>query len=429
MTVALPEVELTDTGIEMLPDPTRVVTRYFVPGREDVGPTGSRAPAVIGRILALTEEQVEAAMRDVDDRFGARHPDLHRTFEHHARRIADGSGVDLGTSPARRLLLGASFTHEYAIEGAALCNPSGVLFGPEADDGGRPFALSLRGIGEGHRSSVSFRSGAVHADGTIEIDTPGSHPSLEQATTTIGPSSYRVRFDESTLLSQRVLWPQDETERQGMEDVRLVRFEHDDDITYYGTYTAFDGVNIGQRLLQTEDFTTFEMSPMTGAVASGKGLALFPRLVGGRFVALTRSDRETNAIAFSDDLREWRTSHPIQIPTEPWEMLQLGNCGSPIETEAGWVVITHGVGPMRTYALGALLLDLEHPERVVGRSRLPIITPADARRDGYVPNVVYSCGAFAHGDTLVLPYGLADQSIRIATLSLSQLVAALVAQP
>jgi predicted GH43/DUF377 family glycosyl hydrolase len=211
-----------------------------------------------------------------------------------------------------------------------------------------------------------------------------------------------------------------------MEDARFVRFTHDDGtVRYYATYTAFDGVNIAQHLLETDDFRTFVASPMAGSAAQGKGLALFPRKVGGQFVALSRADRESNAIAFSDDMRCWPTSEQIQTPTKPWELLQLGNCGSPIETEAGWLVITHGVGPMRTYSLGAILLALDEPQRVIAASDTPIIGPGIDRRDGYVPNVVYSCGGFAHGDVLVLPYGIADQRIAIATMSLSELVRSL----
>jgi predicted GH43/DUF377 family glycosyl hydrolase len=177
--------------------------------------------------------------------------------------------------------------------------------------------------------------------------------------------------------------------------------------------------------LETTDFATFDASPMAGNAAIGKGLALFPRRIGGRYVALSRSDRETNAIAFSDDLRCWNDAVTIQTPTRAWEILQIGNCGSPIETDAGWLVLTHGVGPMRTYSLGALLLDLDEPQRVLARSPMPIISPGMDRRDGYVPNVIYSCGGFAHDDTLVLPYGIGDQTISIATLSISELLSTL----
>jgi predicted GH43/DUF377 family glycosyl hydrolase len=246
----------------------------------------------------------------------------------------------------------------------------------------------------------------------------------------VARSSYLAVFPNSSDLSERVLWPQSPAEAHGMEDARFVRFTGDDGSSiYYATYTAFDGVHIAQHLLETTDFERFTASPVGGDAAVGKGLALFPRKVGGRFFALTRSDRETNAIAFSDDLHFWNAADVIQIPDEPWEILQLGNCGSPIETDAGWLVLTHGVGPMRTYSLGAILLNLDEPHRVLARSAEPIISPIAGRRDGYVPNVIYSCGAFAHDDTLVIPYGIADQSISIATLSISDLLGTMRREP
>ena len=239
-------------------------------------------------------------------------------------------------------------------------------------------------------------------------------------------SSYRVEFDTASDISERVLFPHAPAERRGMEDARFVRFTDEfRNITYYATYTAFDGTHVAQHLLETTDFVTFIASPMAGAAASGKGLALFPRQIRGSYVALSRSDRETNAIAFSNDLHCWETSQAIQVPDQRWEILQLGNCGSPIETEDGWLVLTHGVGPMRTYSLGAILLDLDEPQRVLARSEGPIVSPCNDGRGGYVPNVVYSCGAFAHNDILVLPYGIADQTISIATMSINDLLGTL----
>jgi predicted GH43/DUF377 family glycosyl hydrolase len=211
-----------------------------------------------------------------------------------------------------------------------------------------------------------------------------------------------------------------------MEDARFVRFVDDDGrATYYASYTAFDGVDIRQQLLETTDFETFTSSPLVGPAAANKGLALFPRRIDGRFVALSRSDRETNTIAFSDNPHRWPSAVPCQVPTRPWEAVQLGNCGSPIETEAGWLVLTHGVGPMRTYSIGAILLDLDDPTRMLGHLRDPLLTPAEDERDGYVPNVVYSCGALVHAGAVVLPYGIADSAIRLATVPLDQVLGAL----
>lgn len=482
-------VTVTDSGIELRPDPSRVITRFFVPGREDVGPGHSRATPVIDRIMGLDEGQLATTMRDVEARFAHRHRGLHETLLAHAATVT--SRIDAGTeiSPDRNLLLGACFTHEYAIEGAALCNPSAVLHPTQDDSGDVAFVLSVRGIGEGHRSSIGFRTGRLTATGGLTIDEPGAFPETspalagvhrrsvmqaklealdgdpenaafifdglpesfsdaeltarldrlgaERATRRntastianvrgLAESSYRVSFEDRTEISERVLWPHATSERHGMEDARFVRFvDWPNPPVYHATYTAFDGQQISQQLLSTTDFADFTVSPIAGEAAAGKGLALFPRQVGGSYVALSRSDRETNAIAFSDDLHRWASAEVIQVPTQPWELLQLGNCGSPIETNDGWLVLTHGVGPMRTYALGAILLDLSNPARVLASSVEPIVTPGDARRDGYVPNVAYSCGGFAHGDTLVLPYGVGDQSIAIATLSLSVLLGSL----
>jgi predicted GH43/DUF377 family glycosyl hydrolase len=474
-----PEVPalVTDTGIRLRPDPTRVITRFFVPGREDVGPGDSRAAPVTERILALREADVAATMRSIDERFTTSHRDLHATFRDHARMVASRIKDPGELSDDRVLLLGASFTHEYAIEGAALCNPSAVLAPNESADGvgAARFVLSVRGIGEGHVSSIGFRTGPFPA---IAAGVPGEHHRsvLQARLSALGPdhenvahvldplpecfddaaleariaslaedaatrrdtdatiahlravsrSSYCVDFPTATLLSERVLWPHTAEERRGMEDARFVRFIDEATVTYYATYTAFDGTNVVQHLIETDDFVSFRCGPMAGAAATGKGLALFPRKVGGRYVALSRSDRETNAIAFSDDLYCWGAAEPIQVPLRAWEVLQLGNCGSPIETEAGWLVLTHGVGPMRTYALGAILLDLHDPRRVLARSAEPFIAPAPTERGGYVPNVVYTCGAFAHGDVLVVPYGVGDQSIAIATLSVRALVRSLI---
>jgi predicted GH43/DUF377 family glycosyl hydrolase len=238
--------------------------------------------------------------------------------------------------------------------------------------------------------------------------------------------SYRLAFPDATELSERLLWPSAPPEYHGMEDARFTRFTDDNgEVTYFATYTAFDRANISQQLLQTSDFQHFASAPLAGPAAVGKGLALFPRLIEGRFAALTRCDWETNGIAFSDDARHWNASTPIHLPLESWEVIQVGNCGPPIEIDEGWLVLTHGVGPLRTYSIGALLLDLDDPTRVLARTHIPVIAPQPGQLDGYVPNVVYSCGALKCDDTLVIPYGVADESIEIATLSIRSLVASM----
>jgi predicted GH43/DUF377 family glycosyl hydrolase len=243
----------------------------------------------------------------------------------------------------------------------------------------------------------------------------------------IAERTYDISFPTDTSLAERVLLPATAAERNGVEDARFVRFEHrDGTVSYLATYTAYDGVDIAQQLLETTDFRTFAASPIV-SVASNKGLALFPRRIGGRFAALSRSDHETNTVVFSDNLHLWENALPYQVPTQTWEVLQLGNCGSPIETDAGWLVLTHGVGPMRTYSIGAILLDLEDPTRIIGQLREPLLTPTPDEQNGYVPNVVYSCGSLVHAGTLILPYGIGDSAIGVATMPLPVLLAELAA--
>lgn len=472
----------------LAPDTGRVITRLFVPGQEGFENQESRAGQVLRRILGLTDDEVRDALHDILTRFAGRHRDLQAICRRHAAELADRLDPDRALSEARMLLLGATFTNEYAIEGAALCNPSIVAHPDQSDTppGSLRFVMSVRGIGEGHRSSIGFRTGLVDAAGVATIDVPGAfastgrfeHTLLDKAVfraelsrqdrageasdyifATLGElftqadlderldslqahlrtrghaeetiatvrdiaaRFYGVEFSPSTTLSERVLWPAIEAEGVGMEDARLVRFFADyGEVTYYATYTAYSGSAISQQLLQTADFQTFTSVPLVGRAALNKGLALFPRKINGRFAAMSRSDRETNTIAFADHPAVWTSASPCQQPIETWETVQLGNCGPPIETEAGWLVLTHGVGPMRTYSIGAILLDLDDPTQIVGRLRRPLLTPADDERNGYVPNVVYSCGALVHAGTLVLPYGICDSAIGVATVPLTDLL-------
>jgi predicted GH43/DUF377 family glycosyl hydrolase len=479
---------VTRSQQRLWPDPSRVVAQLFVAGQEVVGGSESRASGVVGRILALDEATVHARLSELFERFGPRHRDLVTTFSVHADRLGNRLQPEAELSEERWLLLGATFTHEYSIEAASVCNPSIVAHPDQTglEPGDLRLAMSVRGIGEGHRSSIGFRTGTVAADGKVDIDAPGPfaslgsvHPGvferevfhgrlralradgesagyvldhladlfttdeLEERLTllaaqrdtrrnasataatlrSIATCSYTTRFPITTMLSERVLSPAMPAESQGMEDARFVRFTDDDGtVTYYGTYTAFDGSAISQQLLQTDDFVSFAATPIVGPAAANKGLALFPRRIGGQFVALSRHDRETNAIAFSETLGHWETAVECQAPRRDWEVVQLGNCGSPIETEAGWLALTHGVGPMRTYSIGAMLLDLDDPTKVIAELAEPLLTPAADEQDGYVPNVVYSCGGLVHGDALVIPYGIADTSIGIATIDLAGLL-------
>src|ERR1700754_1174756 len=472
---------------------SRVTAQLFVPGQEGFELQDTRSGAVLARILALDEDEVRASLDDVVTRFDGRPRDLVGTFRRHAHEVADRIDPTRDLSESRLLLLGAVFTNEYAIEGAALCNPSMVA---HPDQTGTPagslrFVMSVRGIGEGHRSSIGFRTGVVDGAGDVMVDdeapfagvgevvptlldgavmrrelgrlrgageaadyvldalgdqftrgdldeqldklqthrrTRGHATATISLIRTIAERTYGVEFADDTKLSERVLYPAMSAEAAGMEDARFVRFVDDDgSVTFYASYTAYSGSHISQQLLETQDFRSFTSTPMVGRAAENKGLALFPRRIRGRFAAMSRSDRESNSIAFSDHPFEWTASVACQQPARAWEALQLGNCGPPIETEAGWLVLTHGVGPMRTYRIGAMLLDLDDPTRILGRLRQPLLSPAVDEQDGYVPNVVYSCGALAHRGTLVLPYGIGDAAIGVATVPLGELLAALTA--
>jgi predicted GH43/DUF377 family glycosyl hydrolase len=429
------------------------------------------------------------------DRFTGRHRGLKQVFLEHADELSDRLNPERKLSPTRRLLLGATFTSEYAIEGAALCNPSMVVHPDQAGvvPGDVRFAMSVRAIGEGHISSIGFRTGTISGSADVAFDpaptfaTKGRRDEAmlvadafkgelrrlrasvddsdyvlgplgarftaaqldvrlglledhaatrKQARRTIGQirrvaeRSYAISFDKDTPLSERVLLPVTTAESRGMEDARFVRFtDEDGSIIYYASYTAYNGTDIGQQLLETRDFVHFTSSPMSGAAAANKGLALFPRRIAGKFVAMSRSDRETNTITYSDHPRRWEDGSACQRPATSWEVVQLGNCGSPMETDMGWLVLTHGVGPMRTYNIGAILLDLEDPTRIIGRLRDPLLSPTRDEQNGYVPNVVYSCGAMVHAGSLIIPYGIGDSAIRVATVALDELLDVLNSSP
>ena len=482
-------------SVRLAPDPRRLITKPFVPTGVSHVDGESRVQVVLDRIAAMSEHEVSDTLTATRALFAGRHRDLDTVWEqNHDLVVAQvaNSPLHLDTdSIDRRRLVGAYFTHEYSIEAAALGNPS-IVAAPDQSglaSGALRFVLSLRAIGEGHISSIEFRSGVIDASGAVTLDvasqyavtgdrTPhaydkgffttklgdlemlndveervlerlrdrftmteleaairaidddGIDPAISGETTRLlhwlASSNYRTAFPPSVELSERVLFPSGPTESHGMEDARFVRFVGDDgDVTYYATYTAFDGHQILPQMLETKDFVEFRVATLTGRSAHNKGIAIFPRKIDGQFVALGRQDNVNNFVMMSDEVRVWRDATLIQEPKRPWELMQLGNCGSPLETEAGWLVITHGVGPMRRYALGALLLDLDDPSRVVGHLREPLLSPNDDEREGYVPNVVYSCGSMIHGEHLVVPYGYADVGARIATVPLAGLLSRL----
>ncbi|MCW2538808.1 MAG: glycosidase related protein [Frankiales bacterium] len=472
------------------PDPARVITKLFLPGQEILARGISRADAVIQRVLAMSEDQVSLTLAATLADFGGRHHDLTAIFAEHYKPLAHRTpGADT-QSAERQALIGAYCTQEYSIEAAALFNPSMVAHPDQSglNPGELRFVMSVRAVGEGHISSIEFRTGVLGSDDLIEFDAPGQHPHLggvepavisreflrralaerispvddETATYVLSllpdsfiasdlgnalasvtgdrltqgsaddvlehvraivSSNYRLSFDPNRPLSERVIYPASADESHGVEDARFTCFVEDDGSSrYLGTYTAYDGSKVAPRLLETVDFSTFDSTRLTGPAAKNKGMALFPRRVGGQFRALSRWDRESIGVASSSDAVDWSNAVTVKVPEQPWELIQLGNCGPPIETEQGWLVLTHGVGPMRVYGIGAMLLDLDDPTSVLGVLDQPILTPTPQEREGYVPNVVYSCGALTHGTDLVVPYGCSDSSIRIALVDLPELL-------
>ena len=477
-------------SVRLVPDPRRVITKLFLP-RDDAYIDGSsRLEVMLKRIMALTDIEVAHSLGTARHLFADRHRDFDAVLDRHYEVVATRFAA-LFTSPItieRRRLIGAYFTHEYSIDAAALGNPS-IVAAPDQSGttaGAVRFIMSVRAIGEGHISSIEFRTGVIDAGGTVELDRVSSYAEtgvrvphaydkeffstklvdmamlneiearvlerlaerftmadLEAAIETLdddgidrsmsgettrllhwlASSNYRVSFPPSKEISERVLFPSGPTESHGMEDARFVRFVDDDgSVIYYATYTAFDGHQILPQLIETADFADFRIATLSGHAAKNKGIAIFPRRIDGKYVALGRQDNVNNFVMTSNDVRVWREATMIQEPKQPWELMQLGNCGSPIETDAGWLVITHGVGPMRRYTLGALLLDIDDPCQVIGHLQEPLLSPRDDEREGYVPNVVYSCGSLIHGDHLVLPYGYADVGARVATIRVDELL-------
>ncbi|BCL17704.1 glycoside hydrolase family 130 protein [Micromonospora sagamiensis] len=476
--------------LTLSPDPRRVIVKLFVPGEDDAV-AHSRAQALVDRVAHLDEEGTGRLLRDTFRRFGDRHRDLVGTFHHHYDLVRHRAARPRDLAPTTRLLVGAYFSHEYAVEAAALCNPSMVVHPDQADlePGQLRVAISLRQIGEGHLSSIGFasavlgpgrrlavtgRSGPLvvgqrtavrhrrdlliaglaeddcddevsatvldalperYDEATFEQIIAGLPPDLLSRSTASGTveqlrranaASYAVAFPADSRLHQRVLWPGIPAESNGMEDARFVRFVDDSGPVYRATYTAYDGRRVATRALASRDLRRFEVTPMRGPGVRNKGVALFPRAVGGRQLALCRTDGETIGLSCLDDDNRWQTPVRLHAPRHSWELIQVGNCGSPLETDAGWLVLTHGVGPMRRYAIGAILLDLHRPEQVIAELPGALLAPDPVERDGYVPNVLYSCGGLVHADELWLPYGASDARVGFATVPVAALVAAMV---
>ncbi|MBU6402479.1 MAG: glycoside hydrolase family 130 protein [Verrucomicrobia bacterium] len=479
------------TSVVLRPDCTRVFFRPFEPlGRE-------RVLRILARIMALSEAEIESEISTLLHDFVERHQKLREFLLKRCDQVLDQLPTDTPLSECRRLLIGAHLTQEYSLEAAALFNPSIV---PHPDQstvaaGHLRFVLSLRATGEGHVSSIVFRTGEVDPQGAITLNQPTRfvataevvpNPSYEKklfeqklaelglmnpfAAALLGQlgdvftwselqrvverglrrdrllraeeqtlargilalarANYEVSFEGTLRFSERVIFPNTPAESRGIEDARFVRFQEDDGtVTYYATFTAFDGQVTLPELLETRDFVRFKISTLNGPEVQNKGMALFPRRIGGRYAMLSRQDGENLYLMYSDLLHFWYEKRLLLRPTHPWEFIQIGNCGSPLETDAGWLVLTHGVGPMRRYSIGAVLLDREDPARVLGRLRRPLLSPLESEREGYVPNVVYSCGALIHAGRLILPYAMSDQCAGFATVPLAELLDELKAHP
>jgi predicted GH43/DUF377 family glycosyl hydrolase len=480
-------VELKRTDVLIKPNNARVLVRPFE------FPDSQRALRIVARLMSLTEEEVDHLFENLLSEFHGRHQRAKEWILHRFEYARQFLLTDTPLSEKRQALIGAYFTQEYALESAALFNPSMVWHPDQSGvpEGSKRFILSLRATGEGHISSITFRSGTIDSNCKIALDptprfvtTPDmvanalyekqlfqrklvelgfsngfvesvmnylepefTFEQLQNAVATVrrdmrlravefdtvanailalGKSNYEFTFAPEQTLAERAIFPYSPSQTNGIEDSRFVQFHEDDGtVHYYSTHTAFDGRVTLPELLETADFLRFRINTLNGPEVRNKGLALFPRKVNGLYAMLSRQDGENIFVMYSDMLHFWYTKQLIAKPTYPWEFVQLGNCGSPIETDAGWLVLTHGVGPMRKYSMGAFLLDLEDPTHVVGRLKEPLLAPNENEREGYVPNVVYSCGGLIHAGHLIIPYAMSDYASTFATVRLDELLAAL----
>ncbi len=472
------------TSVVIKPDYKRVLYRPFIIVSEE------RIMRIIGRILTLSEDEVKSELHQVITEFEERHQRLRKFYLKRFEQMKNYLLTDKELSKDRKLLIGAYFTQEYSLESAALFNPSMIWHPNQSDlpEGSRRFILSLRATGEGHISSITFRSGVIDKENNINIDIPSRYvttsenisiqnfekalfekklfeldllsdfaqkviESLDEnftfndlysninilirsfrnkgaeneltskAILSLALSNYEIQYNSDQRLSERVIFPHSPSEINGIEDARFVEFiDENGQRTYYATYTAYDGKVIFPQLLETRDFLNFKISTLNGPEVKNKGMALFPRKINGLYAMISRQDNENIFLMYSENLHFWYTKQIILKPTYPWEFIQLGNCGSPIETEAGWLVLSHGVGAMREYSIGAFLLDKDDPSKVIGRLEEPLLSPNENEREGYVPNVLYSCGGAIHGDELIIPYAMSDQASSIAKVKVSELL-------
>lgn len=482
------KIRVRRTSTILSPNQSRVLLRPFTPGSPE------RVARIVDRIMSIPEPKVGPLLEEVSAEFSRRHFEIHNFFQKRFDEVRESIPVTKKVSKHRQLLIGSYFLAEYSLESAALFNPSIVRHPDQADlpAGALRFILSLRATGEGHVSSITFRTGILHGDGRIEVplcrgflteprqipnslyekglfgrklselgltreftrrvmNKLGNTFTLEELRASIqteqfrlpdgmtqedqaeaqgiwmlARSNYEVQFQPEQELSQRILFPATPSQRNGIEDARFVCFRNDDGShIYYATFTAYDGKVVVPELVETSDFLLFRFFTLNGPAAQNKGMALFPRKIKGLYAMLSRQDNENIYLMFSDNAHFWNEYKVLLKPAFSWELVQLGNCGPPIETDAGWLVLSHGVGPMRKYCIGAFLLDRDDPTKVIGRLREPLLKPDENEREGYVPNVVYTCGALLHRDELIIPYGLADHATGFATLPLKEVLGAM----
>ncbi|HEV3324410.1 MAG TPA: glycoside hydrolase family 130 protein [Puia sp.] len=420
-------MKISKQSTKLLASAKAVITLFLsLPGED-------RIANVVKRVAGLSEDNVRACLDMTIESFANRHRNLQETFRQHFQKIEALLGSSPATPPAgfsdqKKLLLGAFFTKEYSIQSAALFNPS-VVAHPDQQDlkpGQLRFVMSLRATGEGHISSIVFQTGIIDKGGNISLDPPTGYFTRLQKKSPASDTDYDLEEAADIPLNEKVIFPTAAAESMGMEDVRFVKFEAEGRACYYGTYTAYDGKQIRTKLIETEDFASFRIRTLSGAAIADKGMALFPEKLNGKYVMISRQGGEKINIMFSDSLYQWDNYQVLMEPKYTWELVQLGNCGSPIKTGKGWLLLTHGVGIMRTYVISAILLDLKDPTKIIGRLDQPFIEADEREREGYVPNVVYTCGLLKHGDILLIPYAVSDSATGFITLSLNELLEQLI---
>ncbi len=411
-------------------DPSRVVLRPFHLGWQAKNAPGGRARKLVDDICTLSEQQVLDEYARVRTDFAERHWQTELMFEERFGEVAANLDLDPAKySATRRRLIGAYFCHEYTYAAAALMNPSIVPHPDQSgmDRGSVRFVMSLRAVGEGHISSVVFREGIARPNGGFTLWPQSSFATsvdLDDESLHDSDSGVTVHRHAELSLSNTVIFPITEQQAGGLEDLRLVRFDHGGgDYEWIGTYTAYSGRSIRSELLRTVDFRRFLLEPIVGKAGRNKGMALFPEKVGGNYAMIGRQDGRNLYLLKSDRLDRWDSEGTLLMqPEYPWEFIQIGNCGSPVKTDAGWLIFTHGVGAMRKYSLGCALLDLDDPSKLIGRTMEPVLTAVDADRSGYVPNVVYTCGVLRVGERLLVPYGISDSAVGFATVTIADLL-------